>query len=145
MDSGGRSFLKMNFFIDSGLKMIQFKIQFKTKSRIFIQKNIHTIEYRIFNRTIHSKDLGKIIQSSNKRPNYGFGALHRTLYGSRTPEMDLKGPTELFEMSLNYFLATIFDAGKLKPEYIFKKTIHFFKSLFKTNIHFLNPEYSLKI
>ena len=82
--------------------MIQFKIQFKTKSRIFIQKNIHTIEYRIFNRTIHSKDLGKIIQSSNKRPNYGFGALHRTLYGSRTPEMDLKGPTELFEMSLNY-------------------------------------------
>ena len=36
---GGRSFLKIHFFIESGLKMIQFK----TKSRIFIQKNIYQI------------------------------------------------------------------------------------------------------
>ena len=34
----GRSVLKIHFFIEPGLKMIQSKIQFKTKSRIFIQK-----------------------------------------------------------------------------------------------------------
>ena len=36
--SPGRSVLKIHFFIESGLKMIQFKIQFKTKSGILIQK-----------------------------------------------------------------------------------------------------------
>ena len=46
---GGRSFLKIYFFIESGLKMIQFKIHFKTKSEIFIQKDIHSIESRTFN------------------------------------------------------------------------------------------------
>ena len=49
-----RYVLKIHFFIEFGLKMIQFKIQFKTKSKIFIQKNIHSIESRIFNRIIHS-------------------------------------------------------------------------------------------
>ena len=49
-----RYVLKIHFFIESGRKMIQFKIQFKTKSKIFIQKNIHSIESRIFNRIIHS-------------------------------------------------------------------------------------------
>ena len=39
--SPGRYLLKIIFFIESALKMIQFKIQFKTKSGIFIQKNIH--------------------------------------------------------------------------------------------------------
>ena len=34
---GRRSVLKIHFFIESDLKMIQFK----TKSKIFIQKNIH--------------------------------------------------------------------------------------------------------
>ena len=34
---------------------------------------------------------------------------------------------ELFEMSLKPITAIIFDAGKLKPEYIFKKIIHLFK------------------
>ena len=38
-----RYILKIHFFIESGRKMIQFKIQFKTKSRIFIQKNIYQI------------------------------------------------------------------------------------------------------
>jgi hypothetical protein len=33
-----RYVLKIHFFIEFGLKMIQFKIQFKTKSKIFIQK-----------------------------------------------------------------------------------------------------------
>ena len=33
-----RYVLKIHFFIESGLKMIQFK----TKSKIFIQKNIHS-------------------------------------------------------------------------------------------------------
>ena len=46
----GDTFWKFIFFIESGLKMIQFKIQ----SKIFIQKNIHSIESRIFNRIIHS-------------------------------------------------------------------------------------------
>ena len=49
-----RYVLKIHFFIESGRKMIQFKIQFKTKSKIFIQKNIHSIESKIFNRIIHS-------------------------------------------------------------------------------------------
>ena len=49
-----RYVLKIHFFIEFGLKMIQFKIQFKTKSKLFIQKNIHSIESRIFNRIIHS-------------------------------------------------------------------------------------------
>ena len=49
-----RYILKIHFFIEFDLKMIQFKIQFKTKSKIFIQKNIHSIESRIFNRIIHS-------------------------------------------------------------------------------------------
>ena len=52
-DSPGRSVLKIHFSIESGPEMIQFKIQFKTKSGIFIQKNIHSIESRIFNRIIH--------------------------------------------------------------------------------------------
>ena len=66
MSRGGRSFLKIHFFIEFGLKMIELKIQFKTKYRIFIQKifiqkifikkDIHSIEYRIFNRIIHSKE-----------------------------------------------------------------------------------------
>ena len=33
-----RYVLKIHFFIEFGLKMIQFKIQFKTKSKIFIKK-----------------------------------------------------------------------------------------------------------
>ena len=45
--SPGRYVLKIHFFLESGLKMIQFKIQFKTKSKIFIQKNIHSIESNI--------------------------------------------------------------------------------------------------
>ena len=48
--SPGRYVLKIHFFIELGLKMIQFK----TKSRIFIQKNIHSIESRTFNKIIHS-------------------------------------------------------------------------------------------
>ena len=47
--SPGRYVLKIHFFIELGLKMIQFK----TKSRIFIQKDIHSIESSIFNRIMH--------------------------------------------------------------------------------------------
>ena len=57
-----RSVLKIHFFIELGLKCIQFKIQFKTKFRIFIQKNINSIEPRIFNRIIRSKNFREIIQ-----------------------------------------------------------------------------------
>ena len=74
--SHGRSVLKIHFFIESSLKMIQFK----TKSGIFIQKNIQSIESKIFNRIIHSKTLRKVIQNSKIRPKYGFGALLRPLY-----------------------------------------------------------------
>ena len=52
----GDLFWKLIFLIKSGLEMIQLEIQFKTKSRIYIQKNIHSIEYRISNRIIHSKE-----------------------------------------------------------------------------------------
>ena len=36
-DSPVRYVLKIHFFIEAGRKMIQFKIQFKTKFKIFIQ------------------------------------------------------------------------------------------------------------
>ena len=42
----------------------------------------------------NSKEFKENYSNSNKTPKYGFGALHRPLYWSRTPEMDLKGPTE---------------------------------------------------
>ena len=77
--SPGQYVLKIHFFIESGLNMIQFKIQFKTKSGIFIQKNIHSIESRIFNRIIHSQKMRKIIQNSKIRPKDGFGFLLRPL------------------------------------------------------------------
>ena len=54
---GRQSVLKIHFFIESGRKMIQFKIQFKTKSKIFIQKNIHSTESIVFNGIIHSKKI----------------------------------------------------------------------------------------
>ena len=73
--SPGRYILKIHFFIESGLNMIQFKIQFKTRSGIFTQKNIHSIEIRIFNLIIHSikysfnrvQDIQKNIHSEKKR------------------------------------------------------------------------------
>ena len=37
LDSPERYVLKIHFFIESGLKMVQFKIQFKTKSTMFIE------------------------------------------------------------------------------------------------------------
>merc|ERR1712062_516831 len=67
-----RYVLKIYFFIESGRKMIQFKIQFKTKSKIFIQKNIHSIESRIFNKIIHSQKMRKSIQNSKIRTKSGF-------------------------------------------------------------------------
>ena len=60
-DSPGRSVLKIHFFLESGLKMIQFK----TKSVIFIHKNIHSIESRIFDRIIHSQKRGKLFKFQN--------------------------------------------------------------------------------
>ena len=68
--------------------MIQFKIQLKTKSEIFIQKNNHSIEYRKLNKIIHSKEFEETYSKLEKRPKYGFGTLLRPLFGSRTPEMN---------------------------------------------------------
>ena len=73
-------FVEQHFFIEFGLKMIQFKIQFKTKSKIFIQKNIHSIESKIFNRIIHSLKMREIIQNSKMRSKYGFWVVLRPLY-----------------------------------------------------------------
>ena len=63
-------------------------------------------------------------------------------------------------MSLKFFSATTFDVGKLKPEYIFKKIIHFLKPFIQNKHSFLkekteifiqnkysfllNPEYAFK-
>ena len=63
----GQSVLKIHCFIESGLKMIQFKIQFETKSGILIQKNIHSIESIVFNRIIHSQKMRKPIQIRTKK------------------------------------------------------------------------------
>ena len=57
---------------------IQNSIQ--TKSTIFIQKNIYSIESRIFNRIIRSNKMRKIIQQSKVRPKYCCRALLRPLY-----------------------------------------------------------------
>ena len=56
---------------------------------------------------------------------------------------------EWFEMSLKHFSATIFDGGKLKPEYLFKKIIYLFKIIhskqifiFKKSRIFIQNKYS---
>ena len=54
---------------------------------------------------------------------------------------------EWFQMSLRYLATTIFDAGKLKPKYLFKKLFILKKSrIFNQNKYsfFLNREYSFK-
>ena len=88
MVSPRRYVLKIHFFIELDLKMIQFKIKFKTNSGIFIQKNIHSIEFRIFNRIIHSKKMRKIIQNSKIRPNMASEPSWDPCIGNRNPEMD---------------------------------------------------------
>ena len=74
----------IHFFIESGMKMIQFK----TKSKIIIQQNIYSIEYGKFNRIIHSKEFEENNSELRKRPKYGFRALLRPLFGSGFPEMN---------------------------------------------------------
>ena len=73
------------FFIELGLKLIQFKIKFKTKSEIFIQKNIHSIESGIFNRIIHSpkkQENYSKFQNMVSEPSWG------PCVDNRPPEMD---------------------------------------------------------
>ena len=84
-----RYVLKIHFFIESGLKMIQFKIQFKTKSKIFIQKNIHSIESRIFNRIIHSKKWGILF----KVPKLGQNMASEPSSGSQAPVYVIDPPS----------------------------------------------------
>ena len=64
LNSPKRYVLKIHFLIESGRKMIQFKIQFKTKSKILIQKIIHSTVSKIFSRSIHSKKWGKLFKIS---------------------------------------------------------------------------------
>ena len=47
--------------------MFQFKIQFKTKSKIFIQNNIHSIECGKLNEIIHSKEFEENHSKLKKR------------------------------------------------------------------------------
>ena len=49
--------------------MIQFKIQFKTKSKIFIQKNIHSIESKIFKKIFIQKKEENYSIFKNSPPN----------------------------------------------------------------------------
>ena len=71
--------MKTHFLIESGLKMIQFKIQFKTKPRILILKKSFNRVLKI-EKNCSLKKMRKIIQNSKIRPKYGFGALLRPLY-----------------------------------------------------------------
>ena len=112
--------------------MIQFKIQFKTKSGIFIQKNIHSIESRIFNRIIHSKKMRKIIQNSKIRPKYGF-ALLRPLYSVQVID-PLKwteiGPTNdpsMISDEFETFGDNHFWRGQTITKIFVQKIIHFIK------------------
>ena len=84
---GGRSFLKIYFFIEMGLKMILFKIQFKTKSKIFIQQIFIQLSTENSLESSFKRIWGKSFKIK-KRPKYGFGALLRPLFGSRTTEMN---------------------------------------------------------
>ena len=50
-------------------------------------------------------------------------------------------------MSLSHFATIVLDAGKYKPEYLFKRTIHFLRiqnTLAEQIFIFRNPEYSFK-
>ena len=55
-----------SFFHLIGPKNDSIKIQFKTKSGIFIQKIIHSLEYRIFNKIIHLKNEDSYSKFQNK-------------------------------------------------------------------------------
>ena len=79
--------MKIHFFIESGLKMIQFNIQFKTKSKIFVQKIFIQLSTENLIESFIQKNLRKI-NKIKKRPKYGFGALLRPLLGSRIPEVN---------------------------------------------------------
>ena len=91
--SPGRSVLKNYFFIELGLKIIPFKIQFKTKPEIFIQKNIHSIESRIFIRIIHSKHMGwEYVSREKKLPMVNFLIfVHKNIYRIRFQEIKIIG------------------------------------------------------
>ena len=67
--SPGRYVLNIHFYIESGQKMIQFNIPFKTKSKIFIQQiySFKKILNYSFKENIHSSEKG-IITQGYKRP-----------------------------------------------------------------------------
>ena len=53
---GGRYVLIIHFYLESGQKMIQFNIQFKVESKIFIQKIIQFKKFKnyLIQKIIHS-------------------------------------------------------------------------------------------
>ena len=64
----GRSVFNIHFYIESGQKFIQFNIQFKTKSKIFIQKiyPFKKIPNYSFIENIHSSEKWIITQGCGR-------------------------------------------------------------------------------
>ena len=95
-----RYILKIHFFIECGQKMIQFKIQFKTKSKIFIQKNIPSTESIVFNGIIHSKKIEE---------NYSKFQFNQLIFGVSLFNNRVSHITPFFELS--YTLLTTHALG----------------------------------
>ena len=57
---GGRYVLIIHFYVESGQKMIQFNIQFKFESKIFIQKIIQFKKFKNYSKTIQFKKFKKL-------------------------------------------------------------------------------------
>ena len=87
---GGRYVLIIHFYVESGQKMIQFNIQFKVESKIFIQKIIQFKKFKNYSKIIQFKKLkklfiqiGKIIpawENSENMQNGPFFSSKRTCY-----------------------------------------------------------------
>ena len=57
---GGRYVLIIHFYVESGQKMIQFNIQFKVESKIFIQKIIQFKKFKNYSKMIQFKKFKKL-------------------------------------------------------------------------------------
>ena len=58
---GGRYVLIIHFYVESGQKMIQFNIQFKVESKIFIQKIIQFKKFKNYSKMIQFKKIKKLL------------------------------------------------------------------------------------
>ena len=126
---GRRSVLKIHFFIESDIKMIQFK----TKSKIFIQKNIHP-EY--------------IQKNYSLKKNQQFSTILLTLdlvRWSKWPQCPKNGQKKAnlaLIKTKNLILGRYFQKHKCSVSSFISNRYWNPKYSFKTNIYFSNPEYS---